>query len=94
MTEKMAERRDKEIAYNAEQLAHALTKTLSRAPFQGKCKCGLMLTERDKVSGKHSYSCPRCGWTGVPKVEDPAAPLRPRVAGATNQGASHTAPAK
>jgi hypothetical protein len=70
MTQKMAERRDKEITYNAEQLAHALTKTLSRAPFQGKCKCGLMLTERDRVPGKNSHSCPRCGWTGEPVVAE------------------------
>ena len=69
MTKKMADRRDKEISYNAEQLAHALTKTLSRAVFQGVCKCGLMLTERDKVAGKKAYACPRCGRSGEIKSD-------------------------
>lgn len=64
MTKEMAARRKKEITYNAEQLAHALTKTLSRSPFQGKCKCGLMLTERDRGPGKKNYTCPRCGRSG------------------------------
>ncbi len=63
-SEKMAERRDKEISDNAAQLAHALTKTLSRAPFQGKCKCGMMLMESDRIAGKNQYACPRCNRKG------------------------------
>ena len=62
----MADRREKEIAYNAEQLEQALAKTLSRSSFHGKCKCGLMLTDRDKVPGKAAvYACPRCGRHGA-----------------------------
>jgi len=64
MAQKMAERRDKEIMYNAEQLAHAFTKSLSQAHFQGKCKCGLMLMATDRTKGKNSFCCPRCGRTG------------------------------
>ena len=63
--EKMSERRDKERQYNAGQYALALTRSLTQAVFRGKCKCGLMLTERDKVKGSSGrHSCPRCGWTG------------------------------
>ena len=66
--QRMAERRAKEMKYNAVQFALALTKTLSQAAYQGICKCGLMLTERDKDSGKSHHSCPRCGWTGQPRA--------------------------
>lgn len=61
MTEKMARRRDKIIADNAAQLALALTGTLTQAPFQGHCRCGLMLTARDKAPGNTYHVCPRCG---------------------------------
>lgn len=64
--ERMAERRDKETKYNAGQYALALTRTLSEALFRGRCKCGLMLTERDKAPGSSGHCCPRCGWTGEP----------------------------
>jgi len=66
--QKMSERLDKVVKENAEQFALALTKTLSLATFFGKCKCGLALTERDKSSEKRHHSCPRCGWTGEPRV--------------------------
>jgi hypothetical protein len=66
--QKMAERHEKERKDNAVQFALALTRTLSQAVFRGKCKCGLMLTERDKAAGSNRHSCPRCGWTGVPLV--------------------------
>jgi hypothetical protein len=66
--QKMAERHDKEKKDNAAQFALALTKTLSQALFRGKCKCGLMLSERDKAPGSSHHSCPRCGWTGTPLV--------------------------
>jgi hypothetical protein len=73
-TERIAERREGEIRANAEQLAHALTRTLSQSVFQGRCKCGLMLTERDRgPKGKH-YSCPRCGWIGKPLTATAAEP--------------------
>ena len=62
--EKLSERRDKEKQYNAGQFALALTRSLSQSVFRGKCKCGLMLTERDKAKGSDRHSCPRCGWTG------------------------------
>ena len=62
--QKMTERRDNEKKDNAAQYALALTRTLSQAGFRGKCKCGLMLTERDKAAGSNRHSCPRCGWTG------------------------------
>jgi len=62
--QKMTERRDNEKKDNAAQFALALTKTLSLGVFRGKCKCGLMLTERDKAAGSDRHSCPRCGWKG------------------------------
>ena len=62
--EKATERRDNEKKYNAVQLAVALTRTLSLGVFRGKCKCGLMLTERDKAIGSDRHACPRCGWKG------------------------------
>jgi hypothetical protein len=66
ITERMAERREKQITDNAAQFAEALTRTLSRSAFKGKCACGLMLTDRDKEEGRKHHSCPRCGWTGDP----------------------------
>ena len=62
--DRMAERRDKETKYNAGQYALALTRSLTQSVFRGKCKCGLMLTERDKAKGSDLHTCPRCGWTG------------------------------
>ena len=62
--QKASERRDNEKKDNAAQLAVALTRTLSLGVFQGKCKCGLMLTERDNAKGTNRHACPRCGWKG------------------------------
>ena len=59
--EKATERRDNEKKDNAAQLAVALTRTLSMGVFRGKCKCGLMLSEKDKAAESDRYSCPRCG---------------------------------
>jgi hypothetical protein len=72
-TQRIADRHEKERKDNAAQFAEALTRTLSQAVFRGSCKCGLMLTERDKGAKKGHYSCPRCGWTGEPR----AAPSTP-----------------
>jgi hypothetical protein len=64
MTNAMIQRREKTIQAGKEELAMALARTLVLLPYQGKCKCGLMLTERDKNRGKSTYTCPRCGKTG------------------------------
>ena len=62
--QKMSERLANEKKDNALQFARALTRTLSQAVFKGKCKCGMMLTERDKAAGSSRHTCPRCGWRG------------------------------
>ena len=64
MKNAMIQRREKTIQAGKEELALALARTLVMRPYQGKCKCGLMLTERDKNRGKSTYTCPRCGRTG------------------------------
>ena len=62
--QRATERRDNEKKANAAQLAVALTRTLSLGVFRGKCKCGLMLSERDKDADSARYSCPRCNRKG------------------------------
>ncbi len=59
--QKASERRDIEKKDNAAQLAVALTRTLSLGVFRGRCKCGLMLSEKDKATDSDRFSCPRCG---------------------------------
>jgi hypothetical protein len=55
------------------ELANALRRGLRLLHYQGKCKCGLMLTERDRSQNKQTYRCPHCGasgrWLVLPAVE-------------------------
>ena len=62
--QKITERRDNEKKANATQFALALTRSLSLGVFRGKCKCGLMLSERDKAADSDRYACPRCNRKG------------------------------
>jgi len=32
--------------------------------YRGKCKCGALLTDRDKNRGKTTFTCPCCGKSG------------------------------
>ena len=32
--------------------------------YRGRCKCGMMLTDRDKNRGSNTYACPKCGKNG------------------------------
>jgi len=57
-------RREIEIKTGKEALASALAKTLVLLPLKGNCKCGMMLTERDKNAKAETYRCPRCGKSG------------------------------
>ena len=57
-------RREAEIKAGQESLAHALTKTLVLLPHKGNCKCGMMLTEQDRIPNAETYLCPRCGKSG------------------------------
>jgi len=70
-------RREAEIKAGRESLAHALTKTLVLLPHKGNCKCGMMLTEQDRIPKAKTYCCPRCGKSG---------PLASVVAPSSKQG--------
>ena len=62
--ERVSERREIEKKANAAEFAVALTRTLSLGVFKGRCKCGLMLSEKDKIADSDRYSCPRCNRKG------------------------------
>jgi len=62
--ETMLRRREAEVKAGQESLAHALTKTLVLLPHKGNCKCGMMLTEKDRNPKTETYHCPRCGNSG------------------------------
>ena len=53
-----------EIIKGKEALAAELAKTLVMRPHKGNCRCGLMLTERDRNPKSGNYLCPRCGKSG------------------------------
>lgn len=66
---KMQQRREDAIKAGAAELAHALEKSLVIRRFEGTCKCGLMLTDRDRDPKKKTvYNCPHCGRAGAPVV--------------------------
>ena len=65
-SKKMQQRREKAAKAGAADLAHALEKSLVILRYSGKCKCGLMLTERDRdPKKKTAYLCPHCGRSGA-----------------------------
>ena len=48
-----------------EEFAGELKRGLLLLHYVGQCKCGLMLTERDRNQRtKKTYSCPHCGVSG------------------------------
>jgi len=57
-----------EAARAKDELAGELKRGLLLLRYLGHCKCGLMLTGRDKVENKDTYNCPHCGARG-PLVE-------------------------
>ena len=69
-------RREAEIKTGQEALASALAKSLVLLRYKGNCRCGLMLTERDKNPNAETYRCPHCGKSG---------PLAPVAAAAPKQ---------
>jgi len=72
-------RREAEIKTGKEALAHALTKSLVLLRYKGDCKCGMMLTDRDKKPNAETYLCPHCGKSG-PLASKPAAIPKPVIA--------------
>ncbi len=54
-------RRKAEIRIGKEAFASALEKTLVILRYVGNCKCGLMLTSRDRSRKTNTYVCPQCG---------------------------------
>jgi hypothetical protein len=67
-------RREAEIKLGQEALASALAKSLVLLRYKGNCKCGLMLTERDKNPKTNTYRCPQCGKSGPLAIVAPATP--------------------
>ena len=63
--EYLLRRREQAEKLGAEELARALERTLVLLRYKGKCRCGLMLTERDQNSSAETYSCPHCGRSGL-----------------------------
>ena len=59
--EAILRRREAEIKTGQEAFARALTRSLVILRYKGKCKCGLMLTEKDKSPNAETYHCPHCG---------------------------------
>ena len=72
--EAILRRRAAEIKTGQEDLARALTRTLVIRRFKGNCKCGMMLSDQDKVSNTESYRCPHCGTKQTLKPLPPQAP--------------------
>lgn len=58
------QRRAQEIEKGKEELAGALKRGLLLLRYLGHCKCGLMLTERDRNAKKATFRCPHCGASG------------------------------
>ena len=57
--------RDAQKAKQAkDEFASELKRGLLLLRYLGQCKCGLMLTERDRNQKKTTYSCPHCGASG------------------------------
>jgi predicted SprT family Zn-dependent metalloprotease len=47
-----------------DEFAGEIKRGLLLLRYLGRCKCGLMLTERDRKQGKKTYRCPHCGASG------------------------------
>jgi len=48
-----------------DEFASELKRGLLLLRYVGHCKCGLMLTERDREPKTGRYRCPHCGATGA-----------------------------
>ena len=59
-----ADRQARQAKRAKEEFAGELKRGLLLLPSLGHCKCGLMLTERDRSSKKNTYNCPHCGASG------------------------------
>lgn len=68
--ETMLRRREAEFKTGQKDLARELSQTLVLLPHKGNCKCGMMLTGQDKNPNVATYSCPRCGISGLPIIQD------------------------
>ena len=67
MTSKQTQiqRQAQELERGKAELAAELKRGLLLLRYLGRCKCGLMLTGRDRhQKKKQTYSCPHCGASG------------------------------
>ena len=68
-TELQLRREDAAAMAEKKAFARELAGGLQLLRFHGKCKCGLMLTNRDQNEqtecGETTYSCPHCGRSGL-----------------------------
>lgn len=69
--ERLVHRLETEAKAGKESFARELAGGMLLLRSKGNCRCGLMLTERDQNRDKDTYSCPRCGRSGL--LMDPAA---------------------
>lgn len=72
--ETILRRREADLKQGMKELARELAQTLVLLPHKGNCKCGMMLTEKDKKPNLENYCCPRCGESGSPMLLDQSVP--------------------
>ncbi len=63
-TESLLLRVERVTKAEKESFTRQLAAGLLLLRYKGKCKCGLMLTERDQNRDKATYTCPHCGRAG------------------------------
>jgi len=66
MTSKQTQvqRQAQEVERGKAELAAELKRGLLLLRYLGHCKCGLMLTGRDRNQKKNTFKCPHCGTSG------------------------------
>jgi len=58
----MLERSAAALQKSEEEVAQAVSRgSLVMLHYGGKCKCGMMLTEKDRDKNKKTSTCPSCG---------------------------------